>query len=223
LPRIQYNSKVETNNKWFEIPHSGTTKEENEINITGVNCCNTKKTIHDADASQDDSHPGTICSLLPKNRDTSLPTTALKHIDSLSSTQQCDSEQLTNQIELIGSTDRSFNDLASTSPEGIRFGQVTCSICVEEFLNNEILIMLPVCQHLYHIKCIKEWLLEQQSEFCPICKTKVKNRLASTSHHLYSNIESLSVNTTSRTSSTRNDSTTNSQEAAATHLPEYQN
>lgn len=65
---------------------------------------------------------------------------------------------------------------------GINHGNVSslgneiCSICVEEFHNAEMAIMLPECKHLYHIQCLGLWLLDRKSEFCPVCKVKVINR-----------------------------------------------
>lgn len=48
-----------------------------------------------------------------------------------------------------------------------------CSICVEDFQSMERVVMLPQCLHVYHIKCIEQWLVEKKSNFCPLCKTKV--------------------------------------------------
>lgn len=50
-----------------------------------------------------------------------------------------------------------------------------CPICVETFRENEMVRVLPRCQHLYHNDCIRAWLLERKSEFCPTCKVNVKN------------------------------------------------
>lgn len=43
----------------------------------------------------------------------------------------------------------------------------SCLICLEEYHNGEKAIFLP-CVHIFHPKCIKEWLTKQNS--CPICK-----------------------------------------------------
>lgn len=48
-----------------------------------------------------------------------------------------------------------------------------CSICVEDFQSMERVVMLPQCLHVYHVKCIEQWLVEKKSDFCPLCKTKV--------------------------------------------------
>ena len=43
-----------------------------------------------------------------------------------------------------------------------------CSICLDEFNENEILFQL-ICNHYYHKKCINDWLRKNRS--CPLCRT----------------------------------------------------
>ncbi|CAG2185466.1 RNF13 [Mytilus edulis] len=47
----------------------------------------------------------------------------------------------------------------------------TCPICLEEFVENEQLWILP-CKHEFHISCIKSWL-EESKYSCPMCKGMV--------------------------------------------------
>ncbi|XP_063425669.1 E3 ubiquitin-protein ligase RNF13-like isoform X2 [Mytilus trossulus] len=47
----------------------------------------------------------------------------------------------------------------------------TCPICLEEFVENEQLWILP-CKHGFHISCIKSWL-EVSKHTCPMCKGMV--------------------------------------------------
>lgn len=47
-----------------------------------------------------------------------------------------------------------------------------CSICMEEFVNGEVLSALPRCKHLYHGMCIERWLLTR-SRTCPVCRKLV--------------------------------------------------
>ena len=49
-----------------------------------------------------------------------------------------------------------------------------CVICYEDFVNNDNAIFLP-CFHVFHSKCIKEWL--KTKDICPLCKINVKNNL----------------------------------------------
>ena len=45
-----------------------------------------------------------------------------------------------------------------------------CIICMEEFEKREKVNLLP-CQHIFHINCIKQWLLKQKT--CPFCKKEI--------------------------------------------------
>ncbi|XP_019167512.1 PREDICTED: uncharacterized protein LOC109163205 [Ipomoea nil] len=47
-----------------------------------------------------------------------------------------------------------------------------CSVCQEEYEANDEMGRLE-CGHLYHIDCIKEWLLQKNA--CPICKSAVRS------------------------------------------------
>lgn len=47
----------------------------------------------------------------------------------------------------------------------------TCSICMNEFKSAELVIKLG-CGHIYHEKCIKEWLSRKKT--CAVCKFEVK-------------------------------------------------
>uniref|UniRef100_A0A182K9Q1 RING-type domain-containing protein n=1 Tax=Anopheles christyi TaxID=43041 RepID=A0A182K9Q1_9DIPT len=53
--------------------------------------------------------------------------------------------------------------------KGMRFD--TCAICLEDFVENERLRVLP-CRHAYHAICIDPWLTKNR-RVCPICKRRV--------------------------------------------------
>lgn len=40
--------------------------------------------------------------------------------------------------------------------------QKECSVCLDEFVKDEILKVLPKCNHTFHPKCIGEWLTKQK-------------------------------------------------------------
>ncbi|MED6187164.1 hypothetical protein PIB30_073917, partial [Stylosanthes scabra] len=46
-----------------------------------------------------------------------------------------------------------------------------CSVCLNEFQQNEKLRAIPNCNHTFHIDCIDIWL--QNNDNCPLCRTKI--------------------------------------------------
>ncbi|CDW90611.1 UNKNOWN [Stylonychia lemnae] len=56
-----------------------------------------------------------------------------------------------------------------------QFGETACVICLEDFTteHNEIR-KIKRCGHIFHDKCIKNWLRTHLKEFrCPLCKTDI--------------------------------------------------
>ncbi|EOA22358.1 hypothetical protein CARUB_v10002980mg [Capsella rubella] len=51
--------------------------------------------------------------------------------------------------------------------EGIIDG-TECSVCLNEFEEDESLRLLPKCSHAFHINCIDTWLLSHKT--CPLCR-----------------------------------------------------
>ncbi|XP_071701515.1 NEP1-interacting protein 2-like [Rutidosis leptorrhynchoides] len=49
--------------------------------------------------------------------------------------------------------------------------ETICAICLQDFENEEEGRKLPSCRHVFHLKCIDEWLIRQGS--CPICRRDV--------------------------------------------------
>ena len=50
-----------------------------------------------------------------------------------------------------------------------------CPICLEFFKEKEYIRKLPVCCHVYHKKCIDNWLKNDESKSCPLCKKSYQN------------------------------------------------
>ncbi|KAL7615971.1 hypothetical protein Lser_V15G00076 [Lactuca serriola] len=46
-----------------------------------------------------------------------------------------------------------------------------CSVCLSEFEDDEILRLLPKCNHAFHIPCIDTWLRSHTN--CPLCRAGV--------------------------------------------------
>ncbi|KAL0388415.1 UNVERIFIED_CONTAM: RING-H2 finger protein ATL16 [Sesamum radiatum] len=46
-----------------------------------------------------------------------------------------------------------------------------CAVCLNEFLEEEKLRVIPNCGHVFHIDCIDVWL--QNNANCPLCRTSV--------------------------------------------------
>ncbi|RZC82690.1 hypothetical protein C5167_045478 [Papaver somniferum] len=44
-----------------------------------------------------------------------------------------------------------------------------CSICLADYKPNDMLRLLPDCNHLFHLKCVDPWLKLHPT--CPVCRT----------------------------------------------------
>ncbi|KAG2325433.1 hypothetical protein Bca4012_039916 [Brassica carinata] len=47
-------------------------------------------------------------------------------------------------------------------------GDTTCSICLCEYMEEEMLRMMPECKHYFHVSCLDAWLKLNGS--CPVCR-----------------------------------------------------
>lgn len=45
-----------------------------------------------------------------------------------------------------------------------------CSICLVDYKDDHMVRILPICGHIFHVKCIDSWLKLHPS--CPICRSK---------------------------------------------------
>lgn len=57
---------------------------------------------------------------------------------------------------------------------GADFGQDSCVICIEKFANREKVCALQ-CQHLFHRRCIANWLKDKDKPNmnCPVCNKNI--------------------------------------------------
>ena len=58
-------------------------------------------------------------------------------------------------------------------PVGMQISQASCTICCENFVEKETLVILP-CFHKFHESCSLEWFKKQN--FCPIDKLVLEQK-----------------------------------------------
>ncbi|TVU39300.1 hypothetical protein EJB05_12713 [Eragrostis curvula] len=46
-----------------------------------------------------------------------------------------------------------------------------CSVCLQDFGAQHLVRVLPQCQHIFHVRCIDNWLFRHAS--CPLCRAGV--------------------------------------------------
>lgn len=46
-----------------------------------------------------------------------------------------------------------------------------CPICLGLFGDDEMVKLLPDCEHVYHVQCIDEWLIAHSN--CPLCRASL--------------------------------------------------
>ncbi|XP_027091954.1 RING-H2 finger protein ATL54-like [Coffea arabica] len=53
-----------------------------------------------------------------------------------------------------------------------------CSVCLNEFRDDETLRLLPKCSHAFHVSCIDAWLRSHTN--CPVCRAGIVSSAAAT-------------------------------------------
>ncbi|XP_078165204.1 putative RING-H2 finger protein ATL36 [Carex rostrata] len=48
-----------------------------------------------------------------------------------------------------------------------------CAICISEFIDDDILQLLPGCRHVFHTDCIDTWL--ENHVTCPVCRSNLSD------------------------------------------------
>jgi E3 ubiquitin-protein ligase synoviolin len=64
----------------------------------------------------------------------------------------------------------SMNRFANPTEEQLENAGRVCIICRDEMTRHDSK-QLPVCQHIFHKSCLREWLTQQQS--CPTCRSDI--------------------------------------------------
>ena len=70
--------------------------------------------------------------------------------------------------ELQGDTGDAAKNTTSLDNDDDDHQMVCCQICLEEFQVGDRVSWSTSCNHVYHLSCIKEWLLKKKD--CPYCR-----------------------------------------------------
>ncbi|KAF0906470.1 hypothetical protein E2562_011463 [Oryza meyeriana var. granulata] len=76
-------------------------------------------------------------------------------------------------IRTVGLDEAAIDSIAFTRYRaGAGFlGAFDCSVCLGEFLDGDLLRLLPKCGHVFHVPCIDSWLRAHVN--CPLCRADV--------------------------------------------------
>jgi hypothetical protein len=80
-------------------------------------------------------------------------------------------------LDMLPTWEVTPEDMQRFSSPGNDEKKTRCTICLEDYALRETIRSLP-CLHLFHTKCIDQWLTEQ-SDTCPICRRSVHDTLGS--------------------------------------------
>ena len=48
-----------------------------------------------------------------------------------------------------------------------------CAVCLDGYLKDDVIRLLPSCEHYFHKDCVDKWL--EGRSICPLCRTEVTN------------------------------------------------
>ena len=78
--------------------------------------------------------------------------------------------RISKQKELKLFIKKNFTLQSIEEIENKTFTDNTCPICLDDFEAKKVDLVQLRCQHIYHSKCIDDWMMEKYSNpFCPIC------------------------------------------------------
>jgi hypothetical protein len=58
--------------------------------------------------------------------------------------------------------------------EQIEYISDNCSICLNEYIIQDTIRKLKICNHIYHETCINEWVDKFNNDTCPLCRANIK-------------------------------------------------
>uniref|UniRef100_A0ACD5WYP5 Uncharacterized protein n=1 Tax=Avena sativa TaxID=4498 RepID=A0ACD5WYP5_AVESA len=73
------------------------------------------------------------------------------------------------RVDLAKLPEFAYNQSARHSGRG---DGAQCSVCLGTVQGGEMVRMLPLCKHLYHVECIDMWLASHDT--CPLCRAEVE-------------------------------------------------
>lgn len=68
------------------------------------------------------------------------------------------------------------NSGSPTSSSSSSSASAGCAICLVDFMDGDVIRLLPRCNHRFHVACIDKWLLSHSS--CPTCRRRLKSNNA---------------------------------------------
>ena len=83
-----------------------------------------------------------------------------------------DGNQVRNELGLTESEKTFLKPFILNPENSSEFNNQDCSICIEQILENDTVMVLPGCKHSFHSLCIFSWL--ERNPFCPNCKANIR-------------------------------------------------
>ncbi|BAU02365.1 hypothetical protein LR48_Vigan10g088600 [Vigna angularis] len=65
----------------------------------------------------------------------------------------------------------SYSALKLNHPKAVQNAPFQCAVCLADFADDDTLRLLPKCGHVFHTRCIEEWLAAHVT--CPVCRSDV--------------------------------------------------
>jgi len=87
------------------------------------------------------------------------------------------------------------NDMLDVNCASKHLSSDLCSICQSRFKIGEYYRKLPICDHIYHKKCIDKWFTKDKERMkCPVCRTEHTKEKVEEFNLNVQNIEEINLN-----------------------------